>query len=332
MRILVTGCAGRVGTAASSHLLNRGFDVRGVDIVEPSVDGIDFRTCDLMQCDSIGQHLQDVDAVLHLAAVPAPGRGPNDWIFTLNCGGTFNLFKACADIGVGRVVVASSINAIGYFFGTEPFEIDYLPVDENHPTFTTDAYSFSKQVTEDIGAYFWRRDRISNTCLRFGAGLQFVDEMRESQGSSYVEVRTRIAELASEDIEHALEQILGIREIYDRLRRERPYEARVWGEGLDPVDNRLMTMRQNYFSFVDLAEACRGMELSLTAEYEGSHVLFIVDPQNSLCEPASRIAELFYPDVSVRGELTGSQSLVDWGKAERLIGFVSQTSARLLFQ
>ncbi len=77
------------------------------------------------------------------------------------------LVTGCA----GRVGVASSINAIGYFFGTVPFELDYLPVDADHPRSTSDACSFSKQITEDIGAYFARREGIHNTCLRFGAGL-----------------------------------------------------------------------------------------------------------------------------------------------------------------
>ena len=56
-----------------------------------------------------------------------------------------------------HVVVASSINAIGYLFGTSSFENGYLPIDEDHPKTTTDAYSFRKQVTEDIGACFARR-------------------------------------------------------------------------------------------------------------------------------------------------------------------------------
>ena len=332
MRVLVSGCAGRVGTAVVGHLVERGFEVRGIDVVEPSAEHIDFRICDLMAFDAIGAHLSDVDAVLHLAAIPAPGKGPNDQIFSLNCAGTFNVFTACADAGIGRVVVASSINAIGYFFGTEPFEIDYLPVDEGHPKFATDAYSFSKQVTEDIGAYFWRRDRISNTCLRFGAGLQYVDEMMENQGEGYREARARIEALASLDVVEAQDQVVAMRQVYDEGRRQRPFEGGQWVEGLDGVDSRLMNMRQNYFSFVDLAEACRGMELALTADYEGSHPLFITDHQNITCQPANRLVELFYPEVRVRRDLIESQSLVDWRKAEQLIGFVSQASAESFYQ
>ena len=85
--------------------------------------------------------------------------------------------------------------------------------------------------------------------------------------------------------------------------------------------------RHNYFSFVDLGEACRGMELALTAEYEGSHPLFIVDRRNILCTVASELALLFYPDVDLHGELQGDQSFVDWRRAEELIGFRSEVSS-----
>ena len=302
MRVLVSGCAGRVGTAVVGHLVERGFDVRGIDVVEPSAEQIDFRICDLMAFDAIGAHLIDVDAVLHLAAIPAPGRGPNDQIFSLNCAGTFNVFTACADAGIGRVVVASSINAIGYFFATEPFEIDYLPVDEGHPKFATDAYSFSKQVTEDIGAYFWRRDRISNTCLRFGAGLQYVDEMRESQGEGYREAKVRVETLASLDEEEADEKIRAMRPDYDKGRRQRVFETDRRFPEMDPVDQRLVTMRQNYFSFVDLSEACRGMELALTADYARAVTRF----SSSIVRTSSARAQIGLLSCSIRRSACGA--------------------------
>ncbi len=59
------------------------------------------------------------------------------------------------------MVSASSINALGFNYGIKSFPIRYLPVDEDHPTFTTDPYSFSKQILEEIGAYYGRREGIS---------------------------------------------------------------------------------------------------------------------------------------------------------------------------
>jgi nucleoside-diphosphate-sugar epimerase len=84
------------------------------------------------------------------------------------------------------VIPASSINALGYYFGKVQFPILYFPVDEEHPTFTTDSYSFSKQIVEQIAAYYHRREGIDSVCLRLPAVLsrdgEALERMREMMG------------------------------------------------------------------------------------------------------------------------------------------------------
>ena len=333
MKILITGCAGKVGEAVTRHLDGRGFDIRGIDVADSFDGGIDYRKCDLLDAEELKPHVEGADAVLHLAAIPAPGRAANAPMFQLNTAGTFNVFDACAQLDISRVVVASSINAIGYFFGSVPFEIDYLPVDEDHPKLTSDAYSFSKQVTEDIGTYFWRRDNITNTCLRFGAGLRPIDEMRASQGDSFRAVKVFAEELLDTPSEEADSAVRRMRGAYDDERRERRYENKAGKtEELTPDEHCMMTLRHNYFSFVALEDACRAMELCLAAEYEGSHPLLILDQNNTLMLDAVKLANRVYPDVSVKGMLRGTQSLVDWTRARDLVGFETEISASALFE
>jgi len=333
MRVLVTGCAGRVGEAATAHLIAKGHDVRGLDVVETFGGTADYRSCDLLDVGAIVPHLDDIDAVLHLAAVPALGRAANADIFQVNTAGKFNVFDGCYQKGIKRVVVASSINAIGYFFGSEPFEIDYLPVDEVHRKLTSDAYSFSKQVTEEIGAYFWRREGISNTCLRFGAGLRPLDEMRETQADRFAWARDYAEELLTQDEQAKTETMHRLREAYDQERRDRTYEREAGrSPDLTPVEHVLMTLRHNYFSFVSLEDACVAMELALAQAYEGSHTLLIVDRNNTLMMSADNLAKLVYPDVEIRKPLEGTQSLVDWQRASELMGFESRHSAGMVLQ
>lgn len=332
MKLLVTGCAGRVGTAVTEHLVSDGHHVRGIDVVDTVDLDVDYRRCDLLDPEALKPQVDGVDAVLHLAAIPAPGRGPNADIFKLNTAGTFNVFDACAQAGVGRVVVASSINAIGYFFGAVPFEIDYLPVDEAHPKHTSDAYSFSKDVTEQIGDYFWRRDGISNACLRFGAGLRPIEEMREN-AAGYVAVRALVEGLLGRPEEERTSEIARMRAAYDEERRARSYERRTGKTpDLAAEEHRLMTLRHNYFSFVALEDACRGMALSLTADYAGSHPLLIVDDHNTLMTGSEALAGLVYPDVRVTRELSGTESLVSGDRAREVIGFVPEVHASRLFE
>jgi NAD(P)-dependent dehydrogenase (short-subunit alcohol dehydrogenase family) len=332
VRVLVTGCAGRVGEAVTAHLVDQGFDVRGVDRVE-GFDGIDYRQCDLLDAEALKPHIEGVDTVLHLAAIPSPGKAPNADIFQINTAGTFNVFDVCAQVGVGRVVVASSINAVGYFFGAVPFELDYLPADEDHPKLTSDAYSFSKQVTEDIGRYFWQRDGITNTCLRFGAGLRPVQEIRERQVPGFLAARALIEELQTKEPDEQRSELRRMQVAYDNERKERRYER---GTGrtpeLTPEEHRLMALRHNYFSFVALEDACRGMELSLTSDYEGSHPLLIVDGNNTLMMDAGVLANLVYPEVAVRGGLEGAQSLVSPERARDLVGFETRIHAGELYE
>lgn len=332
MNVLITGCAGHVGQAATTYLLQRGFAIRGLDRADSCPIDIDYRSCDLLDADALAPHIKGVDAVLHLAAIPSPGRAPNADIFQINTAGTFNVFDACAHYGVQRVVVASSINAVGYFFGTVPFELDYLPADENNAKHPSDAYSFSKQVTEEIGEYFWRRDQISNTCLRFGAGLRAINELREGMAESSKSAKDLLDRLGAMPPDQSKKEVQRMRDAYDAERRGRRWEKRDGKQSvLSSDEQRLITMRQNYFSFVALEDACRAMELSLTASYDGSHPLLIVDKNNTLMADAAPLAQLMYPDVELRGRLEGTQSLVDWRRAVDLIGFETQISADNIF-
>ncbi len=76
MRILVTGCAGRLGKAAYADLLAHGMTVRGLDLRPAEQDGgMEFHTCDLTAntaSASLATLLEGVDAVLHMAAIPVP--------------------------------------------------------------------------------------------------------------------------------------------------------------------------------------------------------------------------------------------------------------------
>ena len=333
MKVLVTGCAGRVGQAITAHLVKSGYDVRGVDRVESFVSEIDYQSCDLLDADAFALNVEGMDAVLHLAAIPSPGRAPNAEIFQINTASTFNVFEACAHYGVRRVVCASSINAVGYFFSAVPFELDYLPADEDHSKLPSDAYSFSKQVTEEIGQYFWHRDQISNTCLRYGAGLRPIAQMRETMADAMRSARDLVDALGAMPAAQHTAEVQRMRMAYDAERRERRWEKRYGKKSaLSPAELHLITLRQNYFSFVALEDACHAMEQSLTASYEGSHPLLIVDRNNTLMADAALLAQLMYPDVAVKSPLEGTQSLVDWRRAADLIGFEAHVTAAELYE
>lgn len=325
MKILITGCSGYVGKATLTHLLSRGFDIRAIDLTDPEIPGVDFRQADLMDARSLDQHCEGIDAILHLAGIPNPAKSATD-LFALNCAGTFNIYNAAAATGVGRVVVASSIHAIGYFFGPKAFELSHLPVQEDHPKFTTDSYSFSKQITEDIGDYFWRRDGISSASLRFGAGWHSPQLTREAEISAYVAAKERAAHLAALPAQESAAILAKAQAEFDRLRADRAFEGKTsYVKALSDPDLKLMWMKHTFFSYVDLNDACLAMELGLSAPYAGSHPLFVVHKHNILNQDATILARLFFPALADRSELNGAQGFLSAAAARETLGFEATT-------
>ncbi len=172
MKVLITGGTGDIGRALSRRLYHRGWELRLIGLEDAPSGGadeisFDYVKCDVIDFDALKTQLQGCDAVVHLAALRGPNLAPGQEVFQINVAGTFNVYEAAAQMGIKRVVQASSINAIGCGWSIDEVYPQYFPIDENHPHMTNDPYSFSKQVVENVAAYFYRRAGISGTSLRF---------------------------------------------------------------------------------------------------------------------------------------------------------------------
>jgi nucleoside-diphosphate-sugar epimerase len=152
VRILVTGSAGRVGRYIVSELLAAGHDVLGVDIVPPVERQGQFMRMDATLPGEVYQAITTIqaEAVIHMGAWPVPGRVPDTRTYGENVQGTFNILRASVDLGVRRVIVASSNQVYG-FYDAPPV---YLPVDEAHPLRPGNSYALSKAAGEQAADYF----------------------------------------------------------------------------------------------------------------------------------------------------------------------------------
>jgi len=112
------------------------------------------------------------DAVIHLAALRSPINHPDTVVYADNTVSSYNALSAAATLGIKRVALASSINAIGGAFSRAP-RYDYFPVDERHATYAEDPYSLSKWVLEQQGDAFARRfEDMRIASLRFHGLLE----------------------------------------------------------------------------------------------------------------------------------------------------------------
>lgn len=334
MKVLLTGAAGGVGKIAAKGLHDMGAEVIGFSRTPVEVEGVsDFRAGNVTDYETLKKVMQDCDEVVHLAAVHMPFDAPEQELFQINVGGTFNIFKACSELGIKRVTVASSPNAIGYNFGVKIKDLSYVPVDEQHPLFTTDPYSFSKQAIEEIGRYFYRRLGISSVFMRLGLDFRMtVEEWLEAKKSDMVTLRAMVDGLLALPEKEAAQEVRRIENALNEKRYQAigvPHkngteyvyakyteEERIWNYYI-----------HNYLMFLDKRDLADSIVKSVNTEFVGSHDIFVADHSNMLGIPSAKLAALVYPGARLKYEqLKGYDAMVDYRSAKELIGFYAQHS------
>lgn len=168
-RVLVTGTGGRVGSLVAREFLAQDYRVRGFDKSPPSDEvvrkGAEIVYGDLTDRFALLRAAEGCDAIAHLAAIPHPTNGEED-IFAVNVTGTQQLLAAAEAHGIRRVALASTCCTFGIFFARHPFDPQYLPVDEAHPTLPQDMYGLSKVLNEETAAAYTRRCGMTTVSLR----------------------------------------------------------------------------------------------------------------------------------------------------------------------
>lgn len=168
MKVVVTGGSGQLGQQVIAELSAHGYEVLSLDRKPHPGGHRPSWTVELRDAASVYQACTGAGALVHLAAHIAPNLASDTATFNDNVALTYNALKAAADMGVRRVVFASSIAAYGFLYGAPGRTPDYLPVDEAHPCAPTDPYGLSKVVAETIADSVARRAvGMSIASLRF---------------------------------------------------------------------------------------------------------------------------------------------------------------------
>ena len=166
--IIVTGGSGKLGRVVVRHLMEHGYDVTSIDVAPPPdshnpplptdvryarADITDFGDA-MAALSMVDERVKKVTGLVHLAAIPAPGRATNHVTFATNMLSTYNMFEAARQLGIRNVVWASSETVYGLPYANGP---EYVPVDEEigHPE---SAYSLSKLLGEKMAEQYCRWD------------------------------------------------------------------------------------------------------------------------------------------------------------------------------
>ena len=158
--VAVTGGSGKLGRACIKDLLDHGYTVVNLDANAPHPQLCHFTQTDFADFGSTIDALAGsddrypkVDAVVHLAAFPAPGLVSNAALFENNTLSTYNVFAASRILGINNVVWASSETLLGIPFNDPP---PYIPLDEDYPVRPESSYSLSKELGEVMAQQFCR--------------------------------------------------------------------------------------------------------------------------------------------------------------------------------
>jgi UDP-glucose 4-epimerase len=171
MRVLVTGGAGFIGSHVVDRLVRGGFDVRVLDNLSTgsiaNIQGhldsgsIDFVEGDILDSSLAKKCLENVDVVVHLAAlisVPLSLQNPQ-LTFDINVGGTLNLLRNSVEAKIKRFIFISSCAVYG--------DPKTLPVTEEAPTNPISPYAESKLLAERYCLGFGQRRHFQTVILRF---------------------------------------------------------------------------------------------------------------------------------------------------------------------
>jgi nucleoside-diphosphate-sugar epimerase len=173
MRVVVTGGSGKLGVAVVQELVDHSYDVVNVDRAPARDPKCPYTYADLTDygqvievMSGIDSRYDNVDAVVHLAAIPGPGVATNAATFANNITATYNVFHAARAAGISNIVWASSETLLGLPFDSAP--PPYIPVDEEYPARPETSYALAKHLEEQMAAQLCRQDpRLKMIGLRF---------------------------------------------------------------------------------------------------------------------------------------------------------------------
>ena len=170
IRILVTGCAGFIGSHLTETLLNQGFKVYGIDnLSNGKLSNISFFNKNtnfifleyvINEIDKFEKVLDEVDVIYHLAALAdiVPSIQNPESYFNSNVNGTFNLIRNCENKKVKKIIYAASSSCYGI--------PDKYPTSENSPILPQYPYALTKRLGEEIIFHFGNLYKIPVVSLR----------------------------------------------------------------------------------------------------------------------------------------------------------------------
>jgi len=162
-RVVVTGAQGGTGGSLVRVLRDHGWDVTGVDLAMPGPTDAGYKRADVLDGVALNDLFAGAYGVVHFGSVPTDNFTSWTECFRNVMQGGFNVLQACANVGVGRIVFASSMEVYGDL-KRQP----RLPITEGSPRVPGSIYGSAKRMLEDLAADYTRWHGMAIAGLRLG--------------------------------------------------------------------------------------------------------------------------------------------------------------------
>ena len=305
MRILVTGGSGTIGSYLLRDLAARGHELTCFSRSRPVEQHALWHEGDIEDAEGLRGACGDHQAIVHLAAVPGPGRATPGRLIHVNVVGTVNVLEAAVGAGIDRVVFASSGAASGFSFQLRPLVPDYLPLDEEHPCRPQDEYGLSKLLAEQACRRYSDAYGIHTPCLRINHNW-YVDRAG--------------AEVA---VSSGWAKQLTVEELWDhRYRKIIEAPDGDWPRPGPPRPADLL------WAVTDVRDAVAAFALALETPDLGHEVFSINGSDTCSLTPTAELIKRHFPAVEARKACSGHETLVSHAKASRILGYQPRFSWR----
>jgi nucleoside-diphosphate-sugar epimerase len=183
MKLLVTGCAGYVGSVVVHELLSRGHSVRGYDNLMYGGEAMlgfwsnpafQFLKGDVRDASAVRRALDGCDGIVHLAAIvgdPACKREPA-LARSTNLDGSIVMIDEAKKAGLKRFIFASTCSNYGKMSDPDTF------VDESSELSPVSLYAETKVAVEHLVTDASRMGDVCGTSLRFSTVYGVSPRMR----------------------------------------------------------------------------------------------------------------------------------------------------------
>jgi len=120
-KVLVTGGTGFIGAYILKELVDKGYHVRAIRrsnklpfFISPDIlNKVEWVSCDVRDVISLNEAMQNVDAIIHSAAVVSFDKRDRAQMYNTNVDGTANVVNLALENGIKKLVHISSISALG---------------------------------------------------------------------------------------------------------------------------------------------------------------------------------------------------------------------------